>query len=328
VPIPILVVCYNRPKILRELLLRIDKLPTTKVYIAIDKSDSGAILQKDNVAVINVVSQFTRYSKHLVEILVQPQNVGCNRNTIIGMDFLLSDNTSGVLLEDDCEFTLPYIEFLNRNHESVDYSKYMSITPMNLNWGRDLFHRKNSKVFFLDSALMGASLGMTFARESRADLDLALQELKSQRMFDAIESFSQDCPVNFLQRKILFSYFKSKARSISSTWNRMELEWSPHNETGWDSAWQLGAIIAGKSFLVPNFTLARETLKQEENQWHPHSFSYPSWEDIDQEFTIQDLEQPNPPRQPNIGAIHKFGVQRFPLKEYLGLTLGEIKSKF
>ncbi len=325
-PVPILVICYNRPRILRNLLLRIEELPTTKVYIAIDKAASESISHQDNVAVVKAVSDFVDFSKHFVDVLVQPQNMGCNKNTIVGMDFLLSSNASGILLEDDCEFSPPYIEFLNRNYESIDYSKYMSVTPMNLNWGRDLYYRGgDSRVFFYDSVLMGASLGMTFAQESRAALDLAVQEIDSQRMFEAIKRISQECPTNFLQKKILLSYFEGKARYISRTWNTREPGWSPHKETGWDSAWQLAAILSGKLFLVPNFTLARETLDQDEFQWHPHSFSYPSWKDINHDFTIQDLGQSEPIKQPNIGAIHKLGIPRFPLRKYLALTLREFK---
>jgi hypothetical protein len=326
-PVPILLICFNRPKIARELLLRIEELPTTKVYIAIDRADSESMSYQDNVAVMKEVSEFVGFSKHFVDVLVQPQNIGCNKNTIVGMDFLLSSNTSGLLLEDDCEFSPPYIEFLNRNYESIDYSKYMSVTPMNLNWGRDLYYRNNSKVFFYESVLMGASLGMTFAKESRVALDLALQEIDSQRMFDAIKEFSKECPTNFLQRKILLSYFEGKARYISRTWNITRPGWSPHTETGWDSAWQLAAILSDKLFLVPNFTLARETLNQEENQWHPHSFSYPSWKDTDHGFTIQDLGQSQPTKQPNIGAIHKLGIKRFPIRKYLALTFREFKSR-
>ena len=327
VPIPLLLVCYDRPKILNSLLLRIEELPVTKIYVAIDKAEANANSSKDNSSVIAAVAQFQHYSKHSVSVNVQQVNVGCNANTINGMDFLLTNHESGLLLEDDCEFSLPYIEFLNRNFESIDYSKYMSVTPMNLNWGRDLYYRDKSDVFFLDSVLMGASLGMTFSRESRVALNVALNQLESPSMFAAIKNFSRDCPVNFMQRKVLHSFFEGKAKSISKSWNRLSLGWSPHNETGWDSAWQLGAIFSNKLFLVPNFTLARETLNQEENQWHPHSFSYPSWENLDQEFTIHDLLESKPSKQPSIGAIHKFGIQRIPVKKYLALILREFKSK-
>jgi hypothetical protein len=307
--------------------VQIEELPETKVYVAVDKAETYTNSVKDNSAVIAMISQFAHFSKHSVSIFVQPVNVGCNKNTIDGMDFLLTDHASGLLLEDDCAFSRPYIKFLNRNFESINYSKYMSVTPMNLNWGRDLYYRNRSEVLFFESVLMGASLGMTFARESKFALNVALNELDTQSMFRAIKHFSTELPCNFMQRKVLRSYFEGKARSISKSWNRMEFDWSPHHETGWDSAWQLGAIISEKLFLVPNFTLARETLNQEENQWHPHSFSSPSWENLDQEFAIQDLMEYKPSKQPTIGAIHKFGIKRIPFRKYFALILGEIKSK-
>jgi hypothetical protein len=312
---------------LNKLLLQIEELPETKIYVAIDKAETDSNSVKENSAVIDMVSQFADISKHSVFVIVQRANVGCNKNTINGMDFLLTDHASGLLLEDDCEFSRPYIAFLNRNFESINYSKYMSVTPMNLNWRRDLYYRDKSEVLFFESVLMGASLGMTFARESKFAFDVALNELNSQKMFRAIKHFSTEIPSNFMQRKVLHSFFEGKAKSISKSWNRMEFDWSPHNETGWDSAWQLGAIFSEKLFLVPNFTLARETLNQEENQWHPHTFSYPSWENLDQEFAIQDLIRYTPSKQPAIGAIHKLGIKTIPLKKYFSLILEEIKSK-
>ena len=318
---PILVVCFNRPKLLQKLFLRLEQIPKTDLFITVDRADEKTAYSENYKRVLALVREYYKTSKHRVEIKFQEKNVGCNENTLSGMDFLLGYHSSGLLLEDDCEFVLPYIHFLNRNIDLIDSSNYMSISPMNKNWSSDLYYRESSDIYFQSSVLMGASLGLTFSKESKLTFDMALKSLSSKEMISKINKAMRSAPVNFLQQKVLGDIFEFKANKIDQTWNKLDPDWSPQSETGWDSAWQLAAIFTGKKFLVPNFTLARESLFQIEGQWHPHSFSYPSWDNINEEFTIPDLENSKISSHPKIGEFSGVGISTYPIRDYIKLIV-------
>jgi hypothetical protein len=318
---PILVVCFNRPKLLQILFLRLEQIPRTDVFISVDRAYEGMANSENCKGVLALVKEYNKTSKHRVEIKFQEKNVGCNENTLSGMDFLLAHHSSGLLLEDDCEFVLPYIHFLNRNIDLIDSSKYMSISPMNKNWSSDLYYREFSDIYFRSSVLMGASLGLTFSKDSKSTFDVAIKSLSSKEMISQINKAMRSAPVNFLQQKVLGNLFEYKANKINQTWDKLNSEWSPQSETGWDSAWQLAAIFSGKKFLVPNFTLARESLFQIEGQWHPHSFSYPSWDNINEEFIIPDLENSKISSHPKIGEFSGVGVSKYPIRDYIKLIV-------
>lgn len=318
--IPILVVAFNRPLVTKSLLDSLLRLPKTNVYFSIDRCDRSDQSFKANENVYELIENFSRTSHHSCRINLQKENVGCNRNTLLGMDYLLETETDGLLLEDDCEFRPEYLNFLNRNHYRIDYETFFSISPMNLTWTRDLLHAKNRKITWEQSVLMGASLGLTFSRISKELFDQALPFMGTTAMNEKIEENSRLLPVNYFQKRVLQSFFTSKSMAIKNTWNTSLQSHSHKKETGWDSAWQLAAFFWNKKFLLPNFTLARETLVQIEAQWHPHEFEYLSWEGIpDKVFQIDDLDSSRLRTQKTIGRIDKWSVPRFPLKRYLQL---------
>lgn len=260
--IPILFVGYNRPDLTDQVLKQFFTLPKTKIFFSIDRSNPGDSNSKCNEEVIRLVNTFCKTSHHQVEVFVQNENVGCNQNTLGGMDFLLLACSYGVLIEDDCEFRTEYIQFLNNNHTNIDFSKIFSISPMNLNWKRDLVNHNGNRITWTASNLMGASLGMTFSRESKQDFDLALPKMGTVEMANKISENSERFPLNFLQKPVIESFFQSKSSSIQRSWDKSLVGHSHRAETGWDSAWQLSAFYFDKVFAIPSFTLARESLEQ------------------------------------------------------------------
>ena len=118
---PILVVCFNRPELLKKLFLRLEQIPITDVFITVDRADEKSAYSENYKRVLAVVKEYYITSKHQIKVKYQDKNVGCNENTLSGMDFLLDHHSSGLLLEDDCEFVLPYIHFLNRNIDFINY---------------------------------------------------------------------------------------------------------------------------------------------------------------------------------------------------------------
>lgn len=315
--IPILFVGYNRPDLTYKVLKQFSTLPKTKVFFSIDRSNPGDPNANRNKEVIELVGAFCKTSHHQVEVFIQSENVGCNQNTLGGMDFLLHACSFGVLIEDDCEFRNEYIQFLNNSYNNIDSSKIFSISPMNLNWKRDLANHDGGRITWTTSNLMGASLGMTFSRESKEDFDIALPKMGTVEMAKKISENSERFPLNFLQKPVIESFFRGKSSSIKQSWDKSLLGHSHRAETGWDSAWQLSAFYFDKVFAIPSFTLARESLEQGEDQWHEHRFNYTSWSDHLSAIEIEDLMVPELASQNKIGALDKWSIKRFPLKGFL-----------
>jgi hypothetical protein len=314
---PILFVGYDRPKLTSAVLTQFLEIPATNIYFSIDKSNPGDHNYVRHQEVLRLLNSFKKDSHHKCEIFLQEENVGCNKNTLQGMDFLLSSEPYGLLIEDDCEFRIEYYDFLVKNYDKIDSSKIFSVTPMNLNWKKDLTFSGGASINWSVSNLMGASLGMTFSQESKRDFDHALTKMGSSAMAEKIKNNAKNFPLNFLQREVIKCFFEAKSFAISYNWDVRRAEHSNQSETGWDSAWQLAAFYYDKEFLLPSFTLARENLDQSEGQWHTHKFSYPSWSSLVGKITIDDLSRDLVARQGWVGAIDKWGIGRFPARAFL-----------
>ncbi len=319
-PIPILIVAYDRPKITKALLLRIKPLPPTQVFISIDRANKESSRFKANLEVISLCEEFSLNSSHKTTIFTQRKNIGCNANTIFGMRMLLSRFNSGLLLEDDCEFRDEYIDFLNGNYMNIDYSRYMSVTPMNPDWDKDLYHLKSKKVEVKSSPIMGSSLGMTFSRESIRTFDLVLKNLNSDEFQERIKQALSRAEINFMQRKILEDFWNYKVVSVKRTWRLNDEKFTSstfsQSQTGWDAVWQLGAFFEQKDFLLTSYTVARESLKQSESGWHPHTFSYPSWDDLSLNFQIDSIEKEQEFHLLSLRKFDAFSISNWPVLKY------------
>lgn len=333
--IPILIVAYDRPKITKALLLRIKSLPPTQVFISIDRANKESSRFKANLDVISLCEEFSLDSYHKTTIFTQQENVGCNANTIFGMRMLLSGYDSGLLLEDDCEFRDEYIDFLNSNYMNIDYSKYMSVTPMNPDWDKDLYNLKSEKVEVRYSPIMGASLGMTFSRESIRTFDLVLQNLNSDELQERIKQALRRAEINFMQREILEDFWNYKVFKIKQTF-RLDVEkftssTSHQSQSGWDAVWQLGAFFEQKDFLLTSYTVARESLNQSESGWHPHTFSYPSWNDLSLNFQIDSIERGQQFYLLNWRKFDALSISNWPVLKYFKIyasrTLFKLRTR-
>jgi hypothetical protein len=320
--IPILVVAFDRPKITKKLLAALGNLPDTHVFISIDRAKTDSPNFQLNSEVISACKDFAESSSHIVHINLQESNVGCNANTIQGMNSLLDKFESGVLLEDDCEFHPNYIKFLNENFQNIDYLRFMSLTPMNLDWDRDLVYLKRPNVYFNSSTLMGGSLGMTFSRESMSAFNNVLRLIKSKDLKTGIDLAVKFSGLNFMQRLILRELYYFKMTKVHQTWEQNATNRS--NQTGWDTVWQFGAFLSRKKFLLPSSTLARESLSQEESQWHPHSFSYPSWVGIEFSFTIDRIDFKQEFKLHPLSKLDKYGLPKWPVREFGKLSLRKV----
>lgn len=326
-PVPILIIAYDRPRITKTLLSKIKSIPSTQVFISIDKANNESNRFQANMEVISLCNEFSLNSLHRTTLFTHSENIGCNSNTIFGMRMLLSKYDSGLLLEDDCEFREEYIDFLNNNYMNINYSKYMSLTPMNVDWDRDLFYSKGKNVVIRSSTLMGTSLGMTFSRESIQTFDSLFENLDSEKLQDKANQAIGRAQINFMQKRLLEDLWKSKISKIKQTWKSSYAEVTSSNptssfsQTGWDSVWQLAAFFDEKCFLIPSYTVARESLLHSESSWHPHTFTYPSWSQVNLTARIENIQITQQFENIRIRKFDTLSVSKWPILKYSKLLI-------
>ena len=163
---------------------------------------------------------------------------------------------------------------------------------------------------------------MTFSRESMSAFNNVLRLIKSKDLKTGIDLAVKFSGLNFMQRLILRELYYYKMTKVHQTWEQNATNRS--NQTGWDTVWQFGAFLSRKKFLLPSSTLARESLSQEESQWHPHSFSYPSWVGIEFSFTIDRIDFKQEFKLHPLSKLDKYGLPKWPVREFGKLSLRKV----
>jgi len=97
--LPVLVIGFNRPLLMKQLLSRLSALKVKNVYVSIDGPRSPEEKNScDNV--LEVVKEFSKTFQ--LKILFRDYNLGCGIGVTSAVDWFFSKVQFGVILEDDC----------------------------------------------------------------------------------------------------------------------------------------------------------------------------------------------------------------------------------
>ena len=121
--VPALVIAYNRPDFLRQLLQTLTQSPVSAIYIAVDGVISTPGVNKSSYwEVWEICQNFT--AEVPVHLLTQPTNLGTGRAVPAAISWFFDQEERGVILEDDCRPTSDFfpfaIELLDYYAESDD----------------------------------------------------------------------------------------------------------------------------------------------------------------------------------------------------------------
>lgn len=328
--IPLLILGYSRPQSIQRVLQQVEELEKTYVIISLDGMDlnTSINLKSQILKTQDICHEWKRNSKHKVDILIQSSNLGCNLHTITAIRKCVERHGFGLLLEDDCEFVNDYVLYLNDNVSTLISSSIHSLCGWALDWKNDLSAKPTSEIIeFQKSKFMGASLGMTFNSNSLDNFDQSLRELDLQVWDYKIEKAIRKSSCNFMQKLVLIDFWQNKIRSCINTWDRQNPNYDPHKENGWDARWQLSAFLAEKDFLIPTWTVSRESLYQDEGQWHEHAFNYPAWDSkiVNIQFaSIRDISKISSIK---VKRITGLGLKRLPIYKFLKILLKKIRYR-
>jgi len=138
---PILVIGFNRPLLLNNLLEHLSKIGVSKLYVSLDgpRDEQEALLCKQSYEVV-------KSYKHLFDltILYRPYNLGCCLGVVSALDWFFNETDFGAVIEDDCLPKLEFFEFLSHVNENkhllniATMKLYTAHNPFDFNFSNQL----------------------------------------------------------------------------------------------------------------------------------------------------------------------------------------------
>lgn len=105
---PILLITFNRPDHVRQVLTDIRKQQPTQLYVCQDGSRAGNALDQQRVQQVrDIINELVDWPCEL-HTLYQETNLGCGSGPATGISWFFSQVEKGIIMEDDC---LPHPDF-------------------------------------------------------------------------------------------------------------------------------------------------------------------------------------------------------------------------
>ena len=104
---PVLVIGFNRPNLLNNLLVRLEELGITDLYVSLDgpRNSQESIVCNESLRVVKSFKE-----KFNMKIIYRSYNLGCSLGVVSAIDWFFSNVDFGIIIEDDC---FPKDEFFN-----------------------------------------------------------------------------------------------------------------------------------------------------------------------------------------------------------------------
>lgn len=106
--IPILLICFNRPDHVRQVLGEIRKQQPAQLFIAQDGPREDSPTDKERILQVRAVVQELVDWPCQLHTCYQEHNLGCGPGPVAGIDWFFSQVDMGIVMEDDC---LPHPDF-------------------------------------------------------------------------------------------------------------------------------------------------------------------------------------------------------------------------
>ena len=97
--LPVLVIGFNRPYLMQQLLSKLSEMKVKDVYVSID----GPRAPEEKISCENVLKVVKEFSEKLsLKVLFRNYNLGCGLGVTSALDWFFSNVEFGIILEDDC----------------------------------------------------------------------------------------------------------------------------------------------------------------------------------------------------------------------------------
>jgi hypothetical protein len=120
-PTPILIIGFNRPRILKKLLSKLDLSSDRRIYISIDGPRNSAESIKVN-QVQKLVEEFTRNNSCLeIQLKFSDSNLGCRLGVSSAIDWAFKTENSLIILEDDVIVSAEFFKYMDFSLEQFEF---------------------------------------------------------------------------------------------------------------------------------------------------------------------------------------------------------------
>lgn len=135
---PILLITFNRPDHVRQVLIEIRKQQPTQLYVCQDGARVGNVLDQERVKQVrDVIDEFVDWPCEL-HTLYQEKNLGCGPGPAAGIDWFFSQVEKGIIMEDDC---LPHPDFFKYCEEMLNhYNEHPNVQFINATLYHNRWH--------------------------------------------------------------------------------------------------------------------------------------------------------------------------------------------
>lgn len=169
--IPVLVIGFNRPELTQELFIFLRKVKPQRLYFACDGPRETSVDDEARVALVRAGIELVDWECN-VKKLFQPTNLGCGKGVSAAITWFLSEESAGIILEDDVRPSLDFFPFASEmlSRYATD-NRVWSVSGLNVDPAHVVSMQKESYRFSLMPHIWGWA---TWARAWEAfDLDLA-----------------------------------------------------------------------------------------------------------------------------------------------------------
>lgn len=228
--IPILVIAFNRPEPLRDLVAVLNRLNPVRVYLA---QDGPRPDRNDETAIVAVRAQFNELQAPEAKRLFRTENLGCKHAVSSAIDWFFSNEEQGIILEDDI---LPSLDFFFFAKELL--LKYKDDDRVSMISGYNAYTRAHKLPGSYRFSSQIPVWGWATWRRAWEHFDVSISDWPSYRSRFAIESSA------WLNQDGLKNFWLA----------RMDEVYSGKIDT-WDYQWTLSCWRNRGLCAVPNYNL-------------------------------------------------------------------------
>jgi hypothetical protein len=262
---PVLIIGFNRPRTLANLLDKVENLEPREVWISIDGPRSPEDYSKVSET-IRIVNGWSSQTRHSTKIVAQVSNLGIYTHALDAMSEFFKTHEIGLILEDDIEFHPNFIKFVDQNQMALTSGKYWSICGHNpISDLASLTQEERIKFY---PTHIHTIWGWAASKKSVLQFINLAQNSTSINFESAISKAAKKITSDpFLRLGIRRVWERKMTRALKSD-----------SGGGWDNYWLISAWASGLPSLMPNYSLSRENPLQIEGQTHDHESRGKSWE--------------------------------------------------
>jgi hypothetical protein len=211
---PLLLIIYNRPDKVKELILSLSKIKPQNIYVFCDgpknKEDEGNVKQSREL-----ISKINWTKKIKTNYLTK--NKGCKNGVNASLDWFFANVKEGIILEDDCIPNLSFFKFTSELLEYYKNNKRISIIT-GFNAGNKLKNYKYDYYFSIYGGVWGwASWRNRWQEYRKSNLS---NLLSNKRLL-----------ISLKDKGVSSFFIKNVKDSISGKLNTWDYMWTFYNMT-------------------------------------------------------------------------------------------------